>query len=199
MRVASEALAAVLAVVGTAAFVSAPLEPAAPASSTHATGPPAAHTGGFGEPTCAECHIGYPVNAPGGMVSVRGLPQAYRPGAEYRLTVMLQSEEMGAAGFELAARIAGGERAGTSAGTLRPVDSRVAVTDSMGVAYAHQTPAGSQVTDPDLATWTVSWTAPRAGTVAVHVAANSANGDQSPLSDLVYTAESTLAPEGPPR
>lgn len=196
-------LAAVLASAGAAAVLSGDADARAaagpgPESAPHLAAPPPAHTGGFGEPTCLECHIGAPLNVPGGSLSLVGLGGAYEPGREYALTVSLVSEEMGAAGFQLSARFASGLEVGRPAGRLGAVDTRVTVTEGPdGVPYAHQTEVGSSVDDPERASWTLTWRAPAAGAVAFHLAANSANGDNSPLSDLVYATAVTLGPSGP--
>jgi hypothetical protein len=163
--------------------------------STTVEGPPLGFTGGFGEPTCVQCHIGNEINAYGGRVSVEGLPEAFEPGAEYVLTILLQAEETEVAGFELSARYAGGRLHGLSAGALRAADLRVAVRDSAGVSYAHHSRDGSPAPSPDGSSWTVLWTAPKEPTpVAFSVAANSGNADNSPLSDLVYTNEVVVPP-----
>ena len=79
-----------------------------------------------------------------------------------------------------------------------PVDSRTALSDSLGTIYLHQTETGSVTHDPSGARWSFSWQAPTeggpegGGPVVIHVAANSGNGDNSPLGDLVYTTERTL-------
>ena len=49
--------------------------------------PPPAHTGGFGEPTCLQCHFDGALNEPGGELRVEGLPEAYMPGETYTLDV----------------------------------------------------------------------------------------------------------------
>jgi len=112
------------------------------------------------------------------------------------LTVRLEAEETVTAGFQLSARYGGGAEWGTPAGELVPVDSRVTVTRAeTGQPYAHQTLEGAATTDPDLAIWSLEWVAPLlGGPVAIHVAANSANGDESPLSDLVYSMDVTIPP-----
>jgi len=156
----------------------------------HAEAPPTARTGGFGEQTCVECHLEYQLNPPGGRLLLEGAPAEYEAGRTYPLTVVLQSEEMDRAGFEAAARFESGAAAGAQAGVLASVDARVAVTpDSVSrMPYAHHTRAGTHVSDPALATWSLTWTAPASGgDVVFHLAANSANGDDSPLGDLVYT------------
>lgn len=157
----------------------------------HVEAPPVGHTGGFGEPTCAICHIGDPENAYGGSVAILGLPEAYEPGAVYALTVVLRAEETMMAGFQLSVRFLEGEDTGGTAGKLAPATPRVAVNAGEdGVLYAHQNTAGSRAETPDGSSWLVEWTAPESDDpVVFHVAANSANGDNSPLSDLVYRAE----------
>lgn len=161
---------------------------AATPSPPHAEAPPAGFTGGFGEGTCAFCHIGNDVNAYDGYVRLEGLPEAYEPGREYVLTVELSAAETTVAGFQLSARVSEGPGRGDDAGALTPVDGRTMVSDSLGVSYLHQSEAGSVTHDPDGALWSFAWSAPTtARPVAIHVAANSGNGDESPLGDLVYT------------
>lgn len=163
----------------------------APPPRRHAEAPPTARTGGFGELTCLECHNEFDANLPGGRLLLQGLPDVYEPGAAYELTVRLESEEMVKAGFQLSSRFESGAAAGRPAGALTALDARTAVTrDSVtSVPYAHHTGVGAPVSDPSLATWVLRWTAPsEAADVVFHLAANSANGDDSPLGDLIYTA-----------
>lgn len=155
-------------------------------SRVHLAGPPAGHTGGFGEPTCQACHAEYALNEPGGSLAVEGLPGAWEPGRSYALTVVLHSTEMAAAGFQMAVRF----EDGTPAGRLVPIGPRTAVVDSTGVPYAQHAPFGTVPDTPETARWTVEWIAPgRGGPVRVHAAANSANGDNSPFGDLIYAVE----------
>jgi hypothetical protein len=154
----------------------------------HAEKPPAGHTGGFGEPTCAACHTEFPVNEPGGSLSLDGLPDAFEPGREYVLTVVLQVPETARAGFQISAR----HGDGTQAGRWAPLGPDVAVVDSAGVAYAHATLPGADAAGPDGASWSIGWTAPESGPVRFNVAANSANGDNSPFGDLVYAMEAEV-------
>jgi len=163
----------------------------------HYDGPPIAHTGGFGEPTCRVCHQGQPLNAAGGTLRVEGLPGRYEPGRTYELVVVLRRDGMGRAGFELSARAV----AGAQAGALEATDMRVRVVpDSVtAVRYAEQTREGCSVTGPE-ARWTVHWRAPAqtgegggsgggSSDVLIHVAANAANYDDSPLGDFIYAGE----------
>lgn len=155
------------------------------------------HTGGFGENDCTVCHLEAGPNLPGGSLTLLGLPEAYEPGGSYELEVVLEAEGTERAGFQLTAR----HPDGSQAGTFTPGDGGVQVLspDSLVADYVAQTAKGADVTDPSGATWRVHWTAPPGrGAILFHLAANSANGDESPLGDLVYTAarniESASAP-----
>lgn len=155
----------------------------------HPDGPPPAHTGGFGEPTCTDCHADFEVNeGPGGLV-LTGFPERISPGAVYDLKVFLRHEGMARAGFQLSARTPDGAQAGR----LAPVSDRTATATEDGIEYAGHTEAGSFAAG-DSAAWTVRWTAPDsiAGDLVVHVTANAANGDDSPFEDWVYAGAWTL-------
>lgn len=156
--------------------------------------PPLGHTGGFGEPTCALCHTGNEPNAFDGVVRIEGLPDEYRAGEQYLLTVRLAAAETVTAGFQLAARHAtGSERSRSSAGSFTRVEERVELSDSAGVTYVHHSAAGVAASNPEGSSWTVLWEAPAdVGPIMFHVAANSGNGDDSPLGDLVYTEVVTV-------
>jgi len=158
----------------------------------HPDYPPTAHTGGFGEPTCRQCHVGDSLNAPGGSVRISGVPANWRPGAAYPVVVTLRHDSLARAGFELAARFRPGGRA---AGILIPYDTLLTTItpDSIsGIPYAHHTRRGTRI-EGGPARWTILWTAPlgRGGDVEFDVAAVAANDDNSNLGDLVYTATAT--------
>jgi hypothetical protein len=154
------------------------------ARSLHDAGPPVAHTGGFGEPTCVECHF---ESAPrtGDALSLDGMPERYEPGAAYPLTIAIRDTAARAGGFQLAARVAAGPHAGSPAGTLCAANARVAIeTDTAtGVQYASHAGAAPA----DSLRWEVLWQAPEqdVGPIVVHVAANAANDDDSPLGDVI--------------
>lgn len=168
--------------------------PVEPGRAVHAVGPPPAHTGGFGEPTCQICHEGDEINAYGGSIRLEGLPASYVPGRRYALTVILEAEQTSRAGFQLSARFARGAGTGRPAGALAGTSPGVTTTSGEnGVLYIHQAEAGSLPASSDGMSWSLEWTAPRSGEpVVFHVAGNSANGDNSPLLDLVYTAEAVV-------
>ncbi len=159
----------------------------------HADGPPAGHTGGFGEPDCTVCHLEAGPDLPGtGALTVRGFPERYRAGERHLLEVVLEAGGTERAGFQLSVRSPSGE----AAGTLHAVDGRVRILapDSLPATYAVQTAAGSAAEDPGGARWTVAWIAPARGEATLHAAANSADGDESPLGDLVFTTRGTSRP-----
>jgi len=161
------------------------------AHARYITGPPPAHTGGFGEPTCYACHMESEPNTGEGALVLRGLDGVYEPGATHRVTVELTSPHMRRGGFQLAVRFAEGPAAGKQAGTLRALDERVGITtDTTGIQYAHHLEAGTELTAPGTARWIFEWTAPHGAgddVVVFHIAANAADDDASPFGDLIFT------------
>jgi hypothetical protein len=153
-------------------------------------GPPTAHTGGFGEPTCHACHFQAPVNSGPGSLTLYGAPETWEPGTVYPLTLHLEHDGMAIAGFQLAVRF----EDGAQAGELEAGDpERVRVVAFEGVRYAHQTWDGAGPHEPGAARWTLLWTAPESGgAVSFHFVANAADDDDSPLGDIVYAAELIL-------
>ena len=152
--------------------------------------PPIGHTGGFGEPTCTVCHFESDPNDPAGKLELTGVPAEYTPGETYTLTITLTRPGLAVGGFQLAARFATGAAAGGPAGVLTAVDERVGVTHNTttGVGYAHHVAAGIVPERPGSIHWQVEWRAPEeGGAVVFHVAANAADGDQSPFGDWIYT------------
>lgn len=162
---------------------------ATPLAALYDDRPPPAHTGGFDEPDCSQCHFDQPVNDGLGTLAIEGLPARFRPGERYPLTVRLAREGMARGGFQLSARFAEGPAAGAQAGALAAGDGRTAVAVSRGVQYLHHTRAGSVLAEGHAALWSVEWVAPAevAGPVVFHLAGNAADGDASPLEDYVYT------------
>lgn len=163
----------------------------------HAEAPPPGHTGGFGEPTCQACHAEYPLNIDGEL-QVEGFPERYEAGATYEVTLHLRSAGMERAGFQASVRVLEGAGKGAAAGKAIPLDDRVVVRQEGEVPYVQHAPGAAWTNGAGTVSWTFGWTAPAAGdeTVALHVAANSANGDESPFGDIVYTAERIGRPAG---
>ncbi len=92
-----------------------------------ADGPLTGMTGGFGEPTCHQCHFDQPIGDPMGRVAVSGVPPVYVPGARYAIKLALERPGVSRGGFQMAVRFASGPEAGRQAGLLRAVDDRVQV------------------------------------------------------------------------
>ena len=155
-----------------------------------ADGPDAAKTGGFGEPTCLECHNDNGLNDASGRMSLSGIPEMYTPGKDYTITVTVARPGLARAGFQLAARFDRGSSSGMSAGALRPTDNRTQLLEGgeQRVSYIEHTLAGSKVDPAGTAAWTFGWTAPTTGSsVIFHASANASNDDRSALGDFIYT------------
>ena len=146
--------------------------------------PPLAHTGGFGEPTCRECHFDGPSEAPD-VVTLGGIPERYALDAVYPLEVGIRDSAAMIGGFQLAVRVADGPNAGKQAGTLCAVDTRVDVTTD--TASAVQYASHALAAPSDSMRWVVEWRAPAedVGAIAIHVVGNAANDDDSPFGDRI--------------
>ena len=155
--------------------------------------PQPAHTGGFGEPLCTACHFQAAANSGGGTLHLDGLPAEYIPGAAYPVTITIAQHGLRAGGFQMSARFEDGTQAGLLTAAPSDVD-RVDVTTQADVQYIHHVYAGSRASVPDTARWHVVWTAPAAGAVVFHVAANAADDDESPLGDMIYATSVRSAP-----
>jgi len=170
----------------------------APLLLAFADGPLPALTGGFGEPSCHSCHFDRPLAPPGARLTVAGFPQSYTPGRRYLISVEVETLAPSRGGFQLAVRYASGARAGAQAGGLAVAGEGVQLVAAgePAVEYAQHTLAGASPRAGRLA-WKVAWTAPEAPAhpVLLHVAANAANGDESPLGDRVYLASLASTPE----
>ncbi len=155
-------------------------------------------TGGFGEPTCRSCHFDNDLNAPGGRLTVTGVPTTYTPGRSYAITVTLERKDLVRGGFELAARFASGEQTGRQAGMWSISGPRIQTVVSKtdpGLAFVQHTAAGTVAAPSGSISWTMEWTAPDEKTpVQFNVAANAANDDNSPLGDYIYVGEAITKP-----
>ena len=184
------------------ALAAALLAAAPPPQAAYLDGPPPAHAGGFGEDTCHACHFENDLDAPGGSLTISGLPATFDPSGTYHITVSLERAGMGRAGFQLAARIGDGDGAGGPAGALQGLDGDARVQAALapdGVAYAQHTEPGTVLTGPDSTSWTVEWRPADVDATAVvfHAAANAANDDASEFGDFIYTASATSRSAGP--
>jgi len=170
-----------------------------PAASAFKEGPYPNVTGGFGEQSCHLCHLDNPVNAPGGAVTLEGVPAIYSAGGTYQLTVTISREGLRRGGFEIAARFASGKQRGRQAGTWTPIDNRVQLipgaVDKV-LTFVQHNLAGSRVPATGANKWTMEWTAPSPASAPIqfNVAANASNNDDSPLGDYIYLKSVRSAP-----
>lgn len=166
------------------------------AARVYSDGPPPAHTGGFGEPSCDRCHFDGPIDTAPGSLSVAG-PATYQPGERYELTVGLRRPDLTRGGFQLAARYAAGSAAGGQAGSLRANDARVNVVtteNATAIQYAQHSALGTRADESGALAWTVVWDAPTdpRGPVIFHAAANASNHDDSEFGDHIYLDSLTV-------
>jgi len=161
------------------------------AASAFKEGPYPNVTGGFGEQSCHLCHLDNPVNAPGGAVTLEGVPSSFSSGQTYSIKVTVNRDGMRRGGFEIAARFASGKQKGKQAGVWKPLDARVQLipgaVDKV-LTFVQHNLAGSRVATTGANSWTIDWTAPEAplAPVQFNVAANASNNDDSPLGDYIY-------------
>jgi hypothetical protein len=156
-------------------------------------------TGGFGEQSCHLCHLDNDVNAPGGTLTLDGVPPAFVSGQTYQLTVTIAREGMRRGGFEIAARFASGRQRGKQAGTWKITDARAQLIPGAvdkALTFVQHNLAGSRAAIAGANTWTIEWTAPSNAPAPVqfNVAANASNNDDSPLGDYIYLKMLRSAP-----
>ena len=161
------------------------------AASAFKEGPYPNVTGGFGEQTCHLCHLDNPINAPGGAVTLDGIPAAFTAGETYPITVTISRQGLRRGGFEIAVRVAGGKLKGRQAGSWQLRDARAQLIPGAvdtALTFVQHNQIGSRAVTPGANTWTIEWTAPAAltGAVQFNVAANASNNDDSPLGDFIY-------------
>jgi len=153
---------------------------------------PAAHTGGFGEDTCATCHFS-DVRDAEAVLSVSGLPPLFTPGEQYTLTLTVTEPGVPRAGFQMSARFLDGSCKACQAGEL-PSGDGLLRSEQDGITYLSQREAASWLRNRD--GWQVVWRAPeQAGTVVFDIVLNLSDGDESPLGDQIYQKRVTLKAE----
>ncbi|MBI3933560.1 MAG: hypothetical protein HY316_02640 [Acidobacteria bacterium] len=161
------------------------------------SGPPSEHTGGFGEPTCTECHLGNGVNTGPGSVTITA-PSTYSSGQTYQITVRVADPQrtipsQSRWGFELSARTQGGQQAGN----LAPTNNQTQLAPTFnGIQYIAHTIVGTRPGTTLGVNFTFNWTAPNAsaGPVVMHAAGNAANNSQTELGDRIYSTSLTVQP-----
>jgi hypothetical protein len=160
-------------------------------------------TGYAGNPpannNCTSCHGGNPLNAPGGTLTLSGLPVGgYVPGTTYHLTVTQARSGLTRWGFESTTIY----QSGTSwlkAGTLVVTDAthtNLAVGSGTNPDYIRQTSSGTYPSTPGPTSWNFDWTAPatNVGPIGVYAAGMAANNNGGTSGDWVYTTSATVTP-----
>ena len=153
-------------------------------------GPPAGTTGDsfFSEPSCNQsgCHVGNSINAPGGSLTITGVPAQYQPGQTYPIHVTISKSGQRRWGFELAVRAASTK---AQAGTIAVTDTaNTQIATLNGVQYIEHTINGT-ANGAAQGSWTFNWTAPSTpvGDIRFSCAGNAANGDFNNTGDFIYT------------
>lgn len=183
-----------IAAIGLAAAMAGAIEPDSGMASS--TGPFGGFTGAPGEDTCRHCHDSFPLNIPGGLLTIEGFPEAYVPGETYAVTVTVASDSGVSWGFE--ATVLSGKR--KRAGKLSVIDpSTTKIVPGVFLTtreYVVQKKAGTYVGQRGSATWTFNWKAPKKdkGPLTIYVSANVANDNGKNTGDFIYASQVTSQP-----
>lgn len=153
-------------------------------------------TGGFEEETCHSCHFDFDLNPDeNGGLSVSGLPSSVEESAVYEIEITVEREDLGAAGFQLAARYPDGSQAGSFE---LEGDKKVMFSESVpdSLQYVQHSAEGVDPAGSSSNSWVVRWQAPESvrDSVKFHIAANAANGDRSEFGDWIFTEIAVVAP-----
>ena len=155
------------------------------------SGPLPRFTGGFQEETCLACHNSFSLNegrTRGGDFHIRGVPENYRGGESYPITVLIGQPGQSRWGFQLSARRAA---SGEQAGQLLPADDMTQVVEEGGVQYIQQTSEGTRTgTVNGPVEFRFNWVAPdpSQGPIFFNGTGNAADGSGDPTGDYIYTA-----------
>ena len=182
---------AILAVVGTWAFLQMAYSPAL----TYSNGSPGGYTASTGDGTnsCAQsgCHddANHKFTSGLGDIDLSNIPSnGYVPGKTYTITTSISKAGYNNFGFELSSEKDGGSvKVGSFAsngGETQSKNNKDAITHT---SSGNTGPGGSK-------SWTMDWTAPPAGTgqVKFQAAFNVANGNGQPTGDTIHIASTTI-------
>jgi uncharacterized protein (TIGR03437 family) len=149
--------------------------------------------------TCIRCHVGNPLNSPGGRITVEASP--YRPGIRQTIRVTVFHPEARRWGFQMTAREVSDEN--RTAGVFTSNEEVQVVCDdgqpnSTGTPapctggvkeFAEHRQAATRTGENGSKTFLVDWTPPanEVGRIVFYAAGNAANGTGAPDGDRVYT------------
>ena len=165
-------------------------------------GPDPGSNGIFGTGTAcnqAGCHVGNPLNAAGGTLTLAGLPAEWTPGQTYPLTVTIQKSGALTYGFQMSAVF--DTPSSPQAGVLTKTFSsgtnstRISIVSGGGVQYAQHNQTNASLVAATQ--FFVNWTAPTTGSggaVRFNVAANAANNNSQITGDFIYTIVDKRSP-----
>src|SRR3989454_841265 len=144
---------------------------------------------------CTACHRTNDLNAPGGSVSVTGLPSAWIPGNVYPLRVVIVREGSMRWGFEMSAVDASGQQAGEFIAGSDDRSQVVTAADVNGrqVQFITHTSVGTGTGRTN--SFEFSYRAPSnasAGNIRFNLAGNAANGNNANTGDFIYAIQTVI-------
>ncbi|MBI4442060.1 MAG: hypothetical protein HY649_01645 [Acidobacteria bacterium] len=158
-------------------------------------GPPPGVSGAPGEGTCTACHGGTENSGPGSVTIT--VPSSYSSGTTFPIVVTVSDPNQRRWGFELSVRTAANQQAGTlipgTDGFTQPTNP----STLSGIQFITHTTQGTRLGTTGGASFNFQWQAPdvAVGSVTFYVAANAANGDNTPGGDRIYTSSATVPPQ----
>ncbi len=146
------------------------------------SGSPAGYSGSPADNICTACHTGPAATAQTGWITSNVPVAGYTPGVTYAITATAARVGHTKFGFEISPQNNAGGQQGTLISTsteTQMVTGKYITHSAMGT----NGPSGSK-------TWTFNWTAPAAGTGAVHFygAFNITNAGNNASGDTIYTS-----------
>ena len=149
--------------------------------------------GGFpAEPVCTACHTGFPLNSDGrGTLTLSGVPERYRPGQRYALTLELRhpDDDRRRWGFQVTA-VSASRWTGAGEFVITDLPNTELIRGTVaGRSYVSHSYYGTGVGEAGGRRWTFDWIAPPAATgrVAFFAAGNASNLDGSKEGDRIYS------------
>lgn len=159
-------------------------------------GPPPDRSGVNGI-TCTACHLGNPVNSPGGSVTLDGLPANWTAGAVYTLRVTISRPASARYGFQLTAVDSNSRSIGNFVvGADGRTSIQIADVNGAPLEHIQHNSLGSAAGGSNVFEFQYRAPAGPAGTIRFNVAANAANNSGNSQGDFIYTLERILAPGG---
>ncbi|MGZ3904815.1 MAG: choice-of-anchor V domain-containing protein, partial [Bacteroidia bacterium] len=157
----------------------------------------AGYTNAPGETTCTDCHITYPLNSPGGSVSINLSPSinTYMTGQTY--TIGITIKRPGPILFGLDCEVL--DSTGANAGTISLINTSTTILLNSLIGTNNRTNVAQYggVFANDSCTFYFKWVAPsyNLGNITIYTAVNASNGDGYSAGDYIYTTSEILTPD----